>query len=113
MTQRSRIFISYSHKDRDRADFLWDELRARGHEVFIDREGILETELITARIRDMMQGSDVVVLVLGPNWITSPACAASIAGWMSVKSTPGPPSSSTRHVLSAGRRAMITRAMSL
>lgn len=74
MTQRSRIFISYSHKDRDRADFLWQELRGRGHEVFIDREGILETELITARIRDMMQGSDVVVLVLGPNWITSPAC---------------------------------------
>ena len=74
MTQRSRIFISYSHKDRDRADFLWEELRARGHEVFIDREGIFETEHITARIRDMMQGSDVVVLVLGPNWITSPAC---------------------------------------
>jgi WD40 repeat protein len=74
MTQRSRIFISYSHKDRDRADFLWEELRSRGHEVHIDRDGIFETEHITTRIRDMMQGSDVVVLVLGPNWITSPAC---------------------------------------
>lgn len=74
MTDRSRIFISYSHKDRDRADFLYESLRARDHEVFIDREGILETELITKRIRDMIQGSDVVLLVLGPNWITSPAC---------------------------------------
>lgn len=74
MAQRSRIFISYSHKDRDRADFLWRELRARGHAVYIDREGILEAELITNRIRDMIQGADVVLLVLGPNWISSPAC---------------------------------------
>lgn len=74
MTQRSRIFISYSHKDRDRADFLCDELRARDHEVFIDREGIFETEHITDRIRDMIQGADVVLLVLGQNWLTSPAC---------------------------------------
>ncbi len=74
MTDRSRIFISYSHKDRDRADFLCGGLRDRGHPVFIDREGIFETEHITTRIRDMIQGSDVVLLVLGPNWITSPAC---------------------------------------
>ena len=74
MTERSRIFISYSHKDGERADFLCDGLRDRGHPVFIDREGIFETEHITTRIRDMIQGSDVVLLVLGPNWITSPAC---------------------------------------
>jgi WD40 repeat protein len=74
MTERSRIFISYSHKDRERADFLCDGLRDRGHPVFIDREGIFEAEHITTRIRDMIQGSDVVLLVLGPNWITSPAC---------------------------------------
>ncbi len=74
MVDHSRIFISYSHRDRDRADFLWESLRARGHEVAIDREGILETELITNRIRDMILEADVVVFVLGPNWITSPAC---------------------------------------
>lgn len=74
MMERSRIFISYSHKDRERADFLCDGLRDRGHPVFIDREGIFEAEHITTRIRDMIQGSDVVLLVLGPNWITSPAC---------------------------------------
>jgi len=74
MTQHSRIFISYSHRDRDRADFLWRELRARGHEVFIDREGILETEHITNRIREMIVGADIVLLVLGANWIASPAC---------------------------------------
>lgn len=74
MTQHSRIFISYSHKDRDRADFLWRELCARGHEVFIDREGILETEHITNRIREMIVGADIVLLVLGANWIASPAC---------------------------------------
>ena len=74
MSQRSRIFISYSHRDRPRADFLFDALRARDHEVFIDREGILETEHITTRIRDMILGADVVLLVLGPNWITSEAC---------------------------------------
>ena len=74
MAQHSRIFISYSHKDRDRADFLWRELCARGHEVFIDREGILETEHITNRIREMIVGADIVLLVLGANWIASPAC---------------------------------------
>lgn len=74
MTERSRIFISYSHKDRERADFLCDSLRERGHPVFIDREGIFEAEHITTRIRDMIQGSDVVLFVLGPNWIASPAC---------------------------------------
>lgn len=74
MANRSRIFISYSHRDRDRADFLWESLLARGYDVSIDREGILETELITTRIRDMIHEADVIVLVLGPNWLTSPAC---------------------------------------
>ena len=74
MAERSRIFISYSHKDRERADFLCDALRERGHPVLIDREGIFEAEHISARIREMIQGSDVVVPVLGPNWIESPAC---------------------------------------
>ncbi len=74
MSDASRIFISYSHKDRERADFLFDGLKGLGHEVFIDREGIFEAENITDRIREMVQASDVVVFVLGPNWITSPAC---------------------------------------
>jgi len=74
MVQHSRIFISYSHKDTGRADFLLRELCARGHEVLIDREGILEAEHITNRIREMIAGADIVLLVLGPNWIASPAC---------------------------------------
>ena len=69
------IFISYRRLDSQTySDQLFKDLDAAFPLTFIDREGILETELITARIRDMMQGSDVVVLVLGPNWITSPAC---------------------------------------
>ncbi len=74
MTDKSRIFISYSHKDRERADFLYDGLIGLGHDVFIDREGIFAAENISDRIQEMIQGSDVVVLVLGSNWITSPAC---------------------------------------
>ena len=74
MRQLARIFISYSRSDADTAFRIHDRLIELGHEVQIDKSGILPMEDIRERLSAMIQSSDAVVLLLSQSWLNSRSC---------------------------------------
>ncbi|MCB1744680.1 MAG: TIR domain-containing protein, partial [Gammaproteobacteria bacterium] len=65
------IFISYRRQDVPQAS---ESIHARLHTefplTFIDREGISPAEHFPMRIRDAIRGSDVMLVVIGPRWLS-------------------------------------------
>lgn len=68
-----KVFISYPHKDRDKAYALKNILFNGGHTVWIDDQlitGQSWRDQLEAHIKD----HDAIALALTPNWIASPYC---------------------------------------
>lgn len=65
------IFISYSRRDRDAADFLAGELRKRGGEVFVDYQKLTAGENFIGRIGQEIERHDFFILLISPNSVAS------------------------------------------
>jgi formylglycine-generating enzyme required for sulfatase activity len=59
-----RLFISYSHHDREIADFIAAELRGQGAEVFIDYQRLEAGEIFSERVRQEVIACDAFILLV-------------------------------------------------
>jgi hypothetical protein len=66
-----KVFISHSSKDKQFARWLAVDLANRGHQPWLDEWEIIVGESIPTKISDGIEGSDVVIVVLSENAITS------------------------------------------
>ena len=67
----AKVFISYSRKDTDFANWLEATLKAHGFEVFIDRHEISVLEEWWKRIETLIAQADTIVFVLSPDSLAS------------------------------------------
>lgn len=70
-----KVFLSYSRKDRERAQRLAEVLRARDFGVFRDTDDILPTEEWRGRLEQLIEEADTIVFLLSPHSATSEVCA--------------------------------------
>ena len=73
-TDSTRVFLSYSRKDREFVDRLEKSLSLRGIKVYIDRTEIEKGADWWDRICQLIRMSDTVVFVLSPDSIQSDVC---------------------------------------
>ncbi|MBC7815168.1 MAG: toll/interleukin-1 receptor domain-containing protein, partial [Burkholderiales bacterium] len=66
-----RLFISYSSRDRDAADFLADALQERGATVFIDYERLKVGKSFSDQLRDEILACDGLILLISPRSVAS------------------------------------------
>lgn len=71
----TRLFLSYSRKDRERAQRIADVLRERHFGVYRDTDDILPTEEWKDRLESLIAEADTVVFLLSPNSVHSEVCA--------------------------------------
>lgn len=65
------IFISYSRHDKDAADTLAAELKARGAEVFIDYQALLAGENFIGRLGKEIERADAIVVLISKRAVQS------------------------------------------
>ena len=65
------IFISYVSVDSQAVDDIKSDLNAVGYTVWADRDVIAGGEMWRARVVEAIENSDVFLLVLSPNSVTS------------------------------------------
>jgi len=65
------VFVSYSHKDRQRVDKLVMDLKLRGLDIWIDELEIFPGTSIHEAIEDAIKRIDIFLLVLSPNSLLS------------------------------------------
>lgn len=73
---QTRVFLSYSRRDKDFVMHLADALRANDIAVFLDVDDIVPAEDWRARLEGLIQQADVVVFALSPSSLASEVC-----GW--------------------------------
>ncbi len=74
--RKTKVFISYSRKDRQFAANLTEALEAKdGIEVFRDTEDILPTEEWKQRLEQLISEADTIVFALSPHSSASEVCA--------------------------------------
>lgn len=71
----ARVFLSYSRKDRERAQKIADTLRERHFGVYRDTDDILPTEEWKDRLQSLIEEADTIVFLLSPNSVHSEVCA--------------------------------------
>lgn len=71
----AKVFLSYSRKDRERAQRIADVLRERHFGVFKDTDDILPTEEWKDRLEQLIAEADTIVFLLSPHSATSEVCA--------------------------------------
>src|ERR1044071_6040228 len=69
------VFVSYRRSDsfataKKLADMLKNALSPNGHEVFFDVDEIEAGEPIPTRIMDSLELSKIMLVVIGPSWIS-------------------------------------------
>lgn len=62
-----RLFITYASEDRPVADELAVRLRTDGHDVFLDKDSLPESEAYDARIREAIADCDLYLFLVSPN----------------------------------------------
>lgn len=67
------LFLSYAHKDSDKADQLSALLKAGGHDVWTDQK-IRIGDNWQARLAQAIQDADAIVLAITEGWLASPFC---------------------------------------
>jgi WD40 repeat protein len=67
----TRIFISYSRRDKAVADYIGAELRNRGTDVFIDYQKLIGGENFIGRLGREIEARDFFVLLLSPRSVAS------------------------------------------
>lgn len=76
-TQKVKIFISYSHKDEDKRQELDKRLKAIKRrlpiEAWHDRQ-LLAGERVHEKILKQLEGADIVILLISPDFIDSDYC---------------------------------------
>lgn len=72
------VFLSYAHRDRARVDELYAALKERGLRVFRDENDIEHFEGITARVRDTLARSRVLLAFFSAIYPTRPACESEL-----------------------------------
>lgn len=78
-TERGKVFLSYSRKDRAVAQRIAEALRTRHFGVFKDTDDILPTEEWKTRLEQLIAEADTIVFVLSPNSAASEVCAWEVA----------------------------------
>lgn len=73
--ENAKVFLSYSRKDRHRAQRIADVLRDRHFGVFKDTDDILPTEEWRGRLEQLIAESDTIVFLLSPHSASSEVCA--------------------------------------
>ncbi len=72
------VFLSYAHGDSARVDELYAALKARELRVFRDENDIEHFEGITARVRDALTRSRVLLAFFSAIYPTRPACESEL-----------------------------------
>jgi WD40 repeat protein len=67
----TRIFISYSRRDKAVADYIGAELRNRGADVFIDYQKLIGGENFIGRLGREIETCDFFILLLSPRSVAS------------------------------------------
>lgn len=67
----ARVFISHSSKDKQQATWIAVDLRAAGHEPWLDQWSIRVGESIPQRISEGISEADFVVVLLSENALAS------------------------------------------
>lgn len=73
--EEAKLFLSYSRKDRERAQGIADALRQRHFGVFKDTDDILPTEEWRERLEQLIEEADTIVFLLSPHSAASQVCA--------------------------------------
>lgn len=73
--EEAKVFLSYSRKDRERAQVIAERLRARHFGVFKDTDDILPTEEWKERLEQLIEEADTIVFLFSPHSATSEVCA--------------------------------------
>lgn len=71
----AKVFVSYSRRDREKAQRISDVLRERHFGVFLDTDDILPTEEWKGRLEQLIAEADTIVFLLSPNSAVSEVCA--------------------------------------
>ncbi|MEM6624661.1 MAG: toll/interleukin-1 receptor domain-containing protein [Pseudomonadota bacterium] len=74
-TEQPKVFLSYSRKDRERAQGFAEALRSRRFGVFKDTDDILPTEQWRDRLEQLIIEADTIVFLLSPASAVSEVCA--------------------------------------
>ena len=80
----TRIFISYSRRDKAVADYIAAQLHGRGAEVFIDYEKLVAGENFIARLGSEIVSADYFVLLVSPRSVISKWVGGEVA-WALIK----------------------------
>lgn len=75
LPEEAKVFLSYSRKDRERAQAVADVLRSRHFGVFKDTDDILPTEEWRERLSELIESADTIVFLLSPHSAVSEVCA--------------------------------------
>lgn len=73
--EKTKVFISYSRRDRTFVEGLADALEEKGIAVYRDVEHILPTEEWKDRIEKLVGETDTMVFVISPDSVASEVCA--------------------------------------
>src|SRR5262249_30557310 len=76
---KAKVFISYSRKDEEFAEWLREGLEARGAEVFRDVDDTLPGEEWWRRLQSLIAAADTIVFVLSPRSVASKVCQDEVA----------------------------------
>lgn len=71
----AKVFLSYSRRDRERAQGIANALRSRHFGVFKDTDDILPTEEWKYRLEQLIEEADTIVFLLSPHSAASEVCA--------------------------------------
>lgn len=77
--QGSKVFISYSRKDKDFVRRLNDSLEAGGVDVWVDWEGIPLSSDWMAEITRAIEGADAFLFIISPDSTSSKVCSDELA----------------------------------
>ncbi len=72
-------FISYSRRDADFVRRLVGELHQRGKDVWVDENGIRDSEVFPDALRRAIEASDAFVFVISPDSVRSDYCEQEVA----------------------------------
>jgi len=67
----SKIFISYSHKDKQKVKNIVKEIKSAGHYVWIDESRLSISDAISSEIKKNIINSDYVIVFLSSNSVDS------------------------------------------
>jgi hypothetical protein len=73
-----KVFISYTRDDRRSADYVANRLRANGHDVWIDVEGIIGGSNWRQSVRSALEDADWVIVLLSSKSVDSSVVNAEI-----------------------------------